>query len=119
VLELQGQQVEALAVYGQAIDASDEPVFHLERGQLLVRMQRYQDALPDLDRAVAGAPTNGAAYLWRGWARQAIWAETGRANREIVNGALADFQRAVVLDPADSIALDRFARLYARIRPSP
>jgi tetratricopeptide (TPR) repeat protein len=115
VLELGGHQLAALAVYDQAISISDEASFHLERGQLLVRMRRYGEALRDLDRAVASRPTDGTAYLWRGMARLAVSSGPAATGRDAAGGALSDFQRAVVLRPTDGIALDVFARLRTRM----
>jgi tetratricopeptide (TPR) repeat protein len=115
VLELQGRPGEALSVYGRAIAHGDEESFHLERGQLLVRMRRYRDATIDLDMAVASAPTDGTAYLWRGMARQALGSQVACTNSDGASRALADYQHALVLDPTDSVALDRFAWLYTRI----
>jgi tetratricopeptide (TPR) repeat protein len=111
VLEIQGNQSAALALYTTALTYGDEFVFHLERGQLLVRMGRNADALPDLDTAVAMVPTDGTAYVWRGAAREALAA----SHPEMPRQALADYQRAVLLEPEDTDALDRFAILYGRV----
>jgi hypothetical protein len=97
-----------------AIALGDQWDFHLGRRQLLVRSRPYKDALSDLDLAVAGAPTDGETYLWRGVARLGLWTQTARVDRDVGNGALTDFQQAVVLDPTDTVALDRFAWLNAR-----
>jgi tetratricopeptide (TPR) repeat protein len=115
VLELQGHQLAALAVYDEAIAISDEASFHLERGQLLVRMRRDREAMRDLDRAVAGRPTDATAYLWRGLARLALSNDVTGARRDAPTGALSDFQHAVVLRPSDPVVLDRFAWLHARM----
>jgi len=105
VLELTEREREAMAAYGRAIGYGDEMQFHLERGELLVRVGRAREALPDLDFAVAAAPGAAAPYLWRGMARE-----------RLKQDALVDYQRAVVLDPTNDDALGRLARLSARSR---
>jgi len=105
VLELTEHDREAMDAYGRAIGYGDEMQFHLARGQLLVRAGRAREALPDLDFAVAAAPGSAAPYLWRGMARQ-----------RLKQDALVDYERAVVLDPTDDVALDRLAWLLARSR---
>jgi tetratricopeptide (TPR) repeat protein len=112
VFELERDEDKALAAYTRAIGYGDETQFHLERGQMLVRAGRARDALPDLDYAVAGAPGGAVGHLWRGEAREALWSQSDRTKRDIGVSALADYQQAVVLDPTDPYALDRFARLY-------
>ena len=112
VFELQRDEDRALAAYTRAVDYGDETQFHLERGQMLVRLDRSRDALPDLDYAVAGAPGRAVGHLWRGMARESLWSQSDRAKRDIGLSALADYQQAVVLDPTYGEALDRFARLY-------
>jgi len=116
VLEGQGDQGDALNVYGRAIALGDEENFYLERGQLLVRMQRYRDALSDLDIAVATGPINETAYLWRGIAREGVWTQTTPRTQGARDGALADYRYAVVLNPTDDFALNRFVLLYARLQ---
>jgi tetratricopeptide (TPR) repeat protein len=117
VLELSGARPAALAAYDRVIAGGDEAFFFLERGELLERMLRYRDAVPDFDRAIASAPADEAGYLWRGTARQALWTENGRSDSADAIGALADYQRAVLLRPTDGMALDRFLALYLRIGP--
>ncbi len=112
VFELERDEGRALAAYTRAIGYGDETRFHLERGQMLVRVGRARDALPDLDYAVAGAPGSAIDHLWRGMAREALWSQSDRTKRDLGLSALADYQQAVVLDPTDRDALDRFAWLY-------
>jgi tetratricopeptide (TPR) repeat protein len=115
VLELQDDQARALSMYTRALASGDEEIFHLERGQLLVRMGRYREAMVDLDQAVASAPGDSRAYFWRGMARQGQRDTNDKGAPHAASGALTDYQRAVILDPMDTAALDRFAWLYAHI----
>jgi tetratricopeptide (TPR) repeat protein len=111
MLEITGQRSQAVAVYASALTYGDEEPFHLERGQCLFRMHDYADALRDLDAAVAMAPTDAKAYLWRGMVRESLM----RSNPSLSAGALSDFQHAVLLDPSDDLALTSFMLLYTRV----
>jgi tetratricopeptide (TPR) repeat protein len=104
VWEIRHHQDEALKNYGSAMAVYDDASFHLERGQMLVRMRRYRDAMPDFDFAVAHAPAWSEPYLWRGVARQSL--------HEDGDDVLADYQHAVLIDPADRHAVDIFAFYY-------
>lgn len=115
VWELRRNGKEALEAYNYALKFGDEMQFHLERGQMLLRSGRARDALPDLDFAVAASPGSSAAYLWRGMAREALW-ETDHAKHDLAVSALSDFQRAVVIDPTNDLAVARFMRMHAIAR---
>lgn len=104
VWELKHHQNEALENYGSAMAVYDDASFHLARGQMLVRMRRYRDAIADFDFAVDHAPALSQPYLWRGAARQSL--------HESGDDILADYQRAVLIDPADRHAVDLFAFYY-------
>lgn len=109
MMEITGHRAEALALYSSALTQGDESVFHLERGQCLVRMRNYVAALPDLDAAVAEWP-DAETYLWRGLAREGLM----RTQPGFSAGALSDLQRAVLLDPSNDLALSSFMLLYTR-----
>ena len=106
------QEGEALNAYNHVLTYGDESQFHLERGEMLLRSGREQDAFPDLDFAVASNPGGAEGYVWRGMAREALWAHSGRTKRDLAVSALSDYQHAVVLDAADDLAVGRFVRLY-------
>jgi tetratricopeptide (TPR) repeat protein len=108
MLEINGHRAEALALYDSALTYGDEAMFHLERGQCLLRMKNYAAALPDLDSAVAMAPTDSKTYLWRGSARLGL----RRSHPELSRAALIDFQHALLLDPSDNLASSEFMLLY-------
>lgn len=114
MLEIPSQRSQAVAAYTNALTYGDEAPFHRERGQCLFRMHAYANALRDLDAAVAMAPTDAQAYLWRGMTREYLM-RTNPANPALSSGALSDFQHAVLLDPSDDVALTSFMLLYTRV----
>ena len=112
VFELEKRPQDALAAFDRALSYGDEPYFHLERGEMLVRAGRARDALPDLDAAVAGAPGTKVDYLWRGYAREILSSATDENRRDLRVSALTDYQHAVLLDSTDDYAVFRFEHLY-------
>jgi tetratricopeptide (TPR) repeat protein len=105
VWELEHHEDKAFENYASAMAAYDDASLHLERGQMLVRMRRYKDAIPDFDFAVAHAPASAEPYLWRGVARQ--------HSHDNGDDVMADYQRAVLIDPSDRQAMDIFALYYS------
>jgi len=106
-------QAEALYAASQWADA--EPAFAAlrqegpEDGNLihdhavcLFQLGRQQEALRELDRAVALEPDHPYRYASRAWIRAAL---------KDVDGAIADYRKALELDPDDAITLNNLGLL--------
>lgn len=91
-LATRGDCGQALALLDQAkgLDPSGDTAVLLLRGRCLVADERYEEAIPLLERAVAAQPDSGEAALALGIARY----ETGDRN-----GALTELERAEALMP--------------------
>ncbi len=122
--------------------APDEPALVLDRALALGAMERYAEALEDLDRAVALDPSRADAWVLRGAAQRRL-GRAAEAERDVaralalspdnaeallergalrrsrgdVRGARADWERAARLAP-DSDAAE-LARQYLELNPAP
>jgi tetratricopeptide (TPR) repeat protein len=85
-----------------ALDHGSKPA---ERGEVRREVRQYDDALGDLDRAVALNPDSVLAWYHRGEAHRLL----GRHEE-----AIADFDRALRLDPDDGDSLE--SRGYSKRR---
>ena len=66
-LEQQNNIQAALDNYNDAVSYEDtEPLFYIRRGLVLAKLSRNQQALTDLDKAVALNSSNGEAFYYRG-----------------------------------------------------
>jgi len=94
----------ALAVsdYGQAIRlAPNDGHARLNRGRVLFRIGRYDDAVVDFSNAITFDPE--AAYHWRGRAQ---------LKRGDYDAAIADFTKAISLDPTKSSVFSKTAHSH-------
>ena len=92
LLWAKGDSAGALEWVNKAIDVNryDAEMLH-HRGVMLARMERYEEAEQDMDRAVYLNPSNSGAYITRAMIRYF---------RNNLNGALADYDMAIMIDPA-------------------
>ena len=89
----QGDSTGALEWVNKALEVNryDASMLH-HRGVMLARMERYEEAEQDLDRAVYLEPGNSGAYVTRAMIRYF---------RDNLNGALDDYDLAIMIDPAN------------------
>ena len=89
----QGDSTGALEWVNKALDVNryDAEMLH-HRGVMLARMERYEEAEQDLDRAIYLDPTDAGTYITRAMVRYF---------RENLNGALADYDMSIMIDPAN------------------
>ena len=89
----QGDSAGALEWVDKALDINryDAEMLH-HRGVMLARMERYEEAEEDMDRAIYLDPTNAGAYITRAMIRYF---------RDNLNGALDDYDMSVMIDPAN------------------
>ena len=140
---LAGEPDRAFAAATMALTLSpDDPALALDRALALGSMDRYAEALQDLDRAVALDPSRAEAWALRGAAKRQL-GRAGDAERDIeralslapdnaeallergalrrvkgdVRGARADWERAARLAP-DSAAAE-LARRNLELNPAP
>jgi tetratricopeptide (TPR) repeat protein len=92
LLSRMGRLDEALAAYGEAIDADpNQSEYHFERGNLLRRLGRGEEALADYDEAIRTSPPYPEPHL----VRADLALELGDEE-----AALAGYSYALELDPA-------------------
>lgn len=96
IYELKGDPAKALEEYGAALKLKPYlPQTHENIGDIYCRENRYQEALQEYEKAIGFAPDQELGYLKRGMALLA----TGRRP-----AAIADFRRALALNPANAEA---------------
>ncbi|MCQ2068414.1 MAG: tetratricopeptide repeat protein [Bacteroidaceae bacterium] len=88
----QGDSAGALEWVNKALDINkyDAGMLH-HRGVMLARMERYEEAEQDLDRAIYLDPGDAGVYITRAMVRYF---------RDNLNGALADYDMSIMIDPA-------------------
>ena len=88
----QGDSAGALEWVNKALDVNryDAEMLH-HRGVMLARMERYEEAEKDMDRAIYLNPADAGAYITRAMVRYF---------RDNLNGALADYDMSIMIDPA-------------------
>lgn len=84
-----------------AIDAADAEI-HSERGVAYFHLGQMQKALEDLTRARDLEPANPYRYSSRAYIRDAMGD---------LEGAIADYEQAIKLDPDDAVALNNLGML--------
>lgn len=87
-----GDSVGALEWVDKALEINryDADMLH-HRGVMLARLERYEEAEKDMDRAIYLDPDNSGAYITRAMIRYF---------RNNLNGALADYDMSIVIDPS-------------------
>jgi len=87
-----GDSTGALEWVNKALDINkyDADMLH-HRGVMLARMERYEEAEQDMDRAIYLDPASSGAYITRAMVRYF---------RDNLNGALSDYDMSIMIDPA-------------------
>jgi len=83
-----------------------DPDFLNDRAVALFHNDRAHESIALLDKAINLQPQYGYRYAARGWMKQAL--------RDI-QGAIADYEKAVELDPEDAITLNNLGLLEEQI----
>ena len=106
----QGQWGSALIAYDNALNESDNwnsiPDFLNDRAVALFHNDRAHDAIEVLTQAINLQPGYGYRFAARGWMRQAL---------KDVSGAIADYERALELDPDDAITQNNLGLLEEQL----
>ena len=96
-----GQWQSALVGFDEAERANPDwgldPDFLNDRAVALFHNDRAHESIALLDKAINLQPQYGYRYAARGWMKQAL--------RDI-QGAIADYEKAIELDPEDAITLN-------------
>ena len=89
----EGDSLGALEWVNKAVDVNryDASMLH-RRGVMLARMERYEEAESDLDRAIYLDPDDAGAYITRAMVRYC---------RDNLNGALSDYDMCIRIDPGN------------------
>jgi tetratricopeptide (TPR) repeat protein len=102
----QGQWDRALMNFNQAIAANSawnlDPDFKHDRAIALFHTGNQEGALIELNEAVTLQPDYGYRYAARAWMKQAL---------KDIQGAMADYETAIALDPDDAISLNNLGLL--------
>ena len=105
-----GQWQSALVGFDEAEqenpDWGFDPDFLNDRAVALFHNDRAHESIALLDKAINLQPQYGYRYAARGWMKQAL--------RDI-QGAIADYEKAVELDPEDAITLNNLGLLEEQI----
>ena len=105
-----GQWVSALIAFDNALNESDAwntaPDFLNDRAVALFHNERAHDAIGVLTDAIRLQPQYGYRFAARGWMRQAL---------KDVNGAIADYEQAIALDPDDAITQNNLGLLEEQL----
>ena len=102
-LYAEGQWKEAERLFAglMAEGQGDGNLLH-DHAVCIFQLGRKKEALDELDRAVALEPDNPYRYSSRAWIRSAL---------KDVDGAIADYRKALELDPDDAITLNNLGLL--------
>ena len=105
-----GQWQSALVGYDEAERANPnwglDPDFLNDRAVALFHNDRAHESIVLLDKAINLQPRYGYRYAARGWMKQAL---------KDFQGAIADYEKAIELDPEDAITLNNLGLLEEQI----
>ncbi len=97
----------ALEAFERAFDAlSNNPDFIHDRAVCLFNLGEQKTALKELNRAVELQPDYSYRYASRAYIRNAL---------KDIHGAIADYQKALELDPDDAISLNNLGMLEEQL----
>lgn len=96
----------ALAAFNKALEKNpSHPVILSQRGVLFLHMNKKKRCMEDLDAALALEPDNSYRYASRAYAKDFFGD---------LNGAIADYEIAVKLDPEDAVAHNNLGLLLEK-----
>lgn len=102
----QGNYQKGLEYIEKALEISPyDPTFLTERGTLYLHLGERTKCLKDMDTVVNLEPKNGYRYSCRAYCRSFF---------KDIDGAVADYEVAVQLDPEDAIAYNNLGLLLER-----
>lgn len=102
-LQSSDQYKEALTHYSNALRFGEKEWILKQRGTTYLQLEDYENALKDLDRAIALWPHFQSALTWRG----IVFAELDKTD-----AALADFNLASKIEPYDFVVRKNRGNLY-------
>jgi tetratricopeptide (TPR) repeat protein len=98
---------EALAAFERAMEAIDShPDLIHDRAVAMFNLGRKEEALEELNRAVQLQPDYSYRYSSRAYMKSAL---------KDLHGAIADYKKAIELDPEDAIALNNLGLLEEQL----
>jgi tetratricopeptide (TPR) repeat protein len=115
--ELNGDPESALRYYNRALSFGEHWLFLRDRGELYCRMEQYDKALEDLDRANDLRPLTPDILYWRGLTLHTLACTRPiEERRALLRKAIMDLNIAVALNPGDETYLADRENLVARLR---
>lgn len=98
---------EALIAFERAFkELSEHPDFIHDRAVCLFNLGRKKEALAELNRAVGIQPDYSYRYASRAYMRNAL---------KDIHGAIADYKKAIELDPEDAISMNNLGMLEEQL----
>jgi tetratricopeptide (TPR) repeat protein len=103
VLESDGLKDKAITAYGRALRSGNYSRFRFERADLYWHLDRYEEAMADLNIALLQEPHHAQALYERAYAGYDLGRKTSReAGAAYYTQAYRDIKLSVALDPTDS-----------------
>src|SRR6266850_4330555 len=78
---------------------------HVNKGVELAQQHKYDEAIKEFNVAIEATPKSAKAYLNRGTAYRALWAQemTSPSAAQRYDAAMADFAKAIEIAPKDEM----------------
>src|SRR5260370_41055439 len=84
---------------------TSDPSSHVNKGVELAQQHKYDEAIKEFTAAIESNPKSAKAYVNRGTAYRALWAQdmTSPSAAQKYDAAMADFAKAVESAPKDVV----------------
>src|SRR6266403_2099746 len=84
---------------------SSDASSHVNKGEELAQQHKYDEAIKEFTTAIEANPKSAKAYLNRGTAYRAMWAQelTSPSAAQRYDAAMADFAKAIEIAPKDEM----------------
>src|SRR5260370_41248052 len=84
---------------------TSDPSSHVNKGVELEQQQKYNEAIKEFTAAIEANPKSAKAYLNRGTAYRALWAQemASPSAGQRYDAAMADFAKAIEIAPKDEM----------------
>ncbi len=102
----EGNFQKAYELYTKAIEVLPAADLYSERGVVLFHLNRLEDSLKDMDKAVEYQPDYGYRYSSRAYIK---------ANMGMVKEAIEDYEKCIELEPDDSLAYNNMGLLMEKL----